>query len=65
MPDSELFDYDSAAAYLSITKRHLQSLVSRRNVPYVKLGALVRFRKCDLDNWLASLVHEPARAAER
>ena len=46
-------DYDEAAAYLRLTKRHLQKLVSERRIPYVRAGdRLVRFLPDQLDQWL-------------
>lgn len=41
-----------AATYLGTTERHVRNLVYRRAIPYVKVGALVRFRLAELDAWL-------------
>ncbi|MDA0711265.1 MAG: helix-turn-helix domain-containing protein [bacterium] len=43
---------DTAAAYLGCTPGTLRVWVSKRRVPFVRVGRLVRFRKSDLDKWL-------------
>lgn len=50
----ELWKLNQAAAYLSCTERHLRELIYRREVPYLKVGRLVRFRRSELDQWLES-----------
>ena len=47
-------DYDDAADYLNLTKRHLQSLVHRRAIPHVKVGRLIRFLPDQLDQWIGA-----------
>jgi excisionase family DNA binding protein len=44
-----LLDYEAGAARLDTTPRHLRELVYRREIAYVKVGRLVRFRPFDLD----------------
>lgn len=46
------WDNDTAAAYIGCTPLTLRQWVSRRRVPFVRVGRLVRFRKSDLDDWL-------------
>jgi excisionase family DNA binding protein len=41
-----------AAEYLGITERHLRELVYRREVPYTRVGRLLRFMPHDLDAYL-------------
>ena len=45
---------DEAALFLGCTRGTLQVWVSKRRVPFVKVGRLTRFRKRDLDAWLDS-----------
>jgi excisionase family DNA binding protein len=45
-------DYQQAAEYLNTNPRHLRGLVSRREIPHVKLGRLVRFVPDQLDEWM-------------
>jgi excisionase family DNA binding protein len=47
---------DQAAAYLSIPKATLYTWRTRRagfGPPAVKLGGCLRYRRCDLDTWVA------------
>jgi excisionase family DNA binding protein len=43
-----LLNYDGAANYLHMSKRHLQRLVRLGLIPHVKLGRAVRFVPDDL-----------------
>ena len=57
-----LFDVPSTAAYLDTTERHVRNMVYNRRIPFVKVGALLRFRQADLDGWIAANT-TPAGAA--
>lgn len=64
MANSELFTRDLAAAYLGVQAHTLAAWASTRRYPlrYVKVGRLVRYRKSDLDDFLAKrTVGGPAR----
>ena len=52
----DLLDYPQAAAFLGVAVGTLQQWVSSGlyNVPFVKLGALVRFRPSALSRWIES-----------
>ncbi len=41
-----------AARNLATSERHLRSMVFRREIPYHKVGRLVRFDLDELDAWL-------------
>jgi excisionase family DNA binding protein len=45
-----------AATYLGITPRTLEvwRCTKRHEIPYLKVGRLVKYRKADLDTWLRS-----------
>jgi excisionase family DNA binding protein len=45
-------DYEQTAEYLNDSVRHLRDLVARGEIPYVKLGRLVRFVPDQLDAWM-------------
>jgi excisionase family DNA binding protein len=50
-----LLDVQAVAALLHCSSRHVYRLADAGRMPSpVKLGALVRWRRQDLDNWLAS-----------
>lgn len=52
--DSGLLDRPHAAAYLGVTPRTLAvwACTGRYNLPYVKVGRKVKYRRIDLDAWL-------------
>lgn len=50
--NKELMSSEAAAEYLAITSRHLRDLVARRDIPYFKVGRLLRFDRRELDKWL-------------
>jgi excisionase family DNA binding protein len=57
---------DEAAAYIGCTPQTLRVWVSRRKVPFVRIGRLVRFRRHDLDVWMdQNLVPAGGTASER
>lgn len=47
-------DVAGAATYLGIKERQVRSLVYRREIPFTKVGRLVRFDIQQLDAWLES-----------
>ena len=47
---------DKAAAYLSVSTRFLDDLLSSGKIPKLKAGRKTLVRVCDLDAYLASLV---------
>lgn len=55
MQNQEIMTPDNAAAYLSISKRHLQlDRVTKRQIPFIKIGRLVRYKKADLDDYITA-----------
>ena len=56
MPPAEYFDTHQTAAYLSVTRKQLEHLRRAGGGPaYSKWGRLVRYRRTDLDAYMASL----------
>lgn len=54
----EILTIKEAAKFLNIKVSNLRSAVFKRKIPYLKLGALIRFKKSDLVEWLEkSLVY--------
>lgn len=51
---SNLFDTEQAAAHIGVTASTLTvwRCVKRYDIPYIKVGRLVKYRKIDLDAWL-------------
>lgn len=54
-PD-EILTIDEVAAYLKASKRTVYRLTTSGNLPAFKLGGTWRFRRSDLDRWIASRV---------
>jgi excisionase family DNA binding protein len=52
-PHRPPFDAKGAGNYCGTTERHVRELVYRNEIPYIKVGRLVRFLPDDLDAWLA------------
>lgn len=50
--EEKLLTTDEAAALLAIKPSKLRSAVFKREIPYLKIGRLVRFAKADLMKWL-------------
>lgn len=44
--------------YLGIKKSSLYSMVEKREIPYYKIGRLVRFKKADIDAWIEGFKSE-------
>ena len=60
MTRKDMLDYHGAAEYLGLSPLTLRRYVSRRLVPFLKLGpSAVRFIAGDLDRWLESRKVEP------
>jgi excisionase family DNA binding protein len=54
-PAAQLLDVRAVAALLHCSARHVYRMSDSGSMPRpVKLGALVRWRRADLDDWLAS-----------
>jgi excisionase family DNA binding protein len=54
-PD-EILTIDEVAAFLKAGKRTVYRLAASGKLPAFKLGGTWRFRRSDLDNWIASRI---------
>lgn len=52
----EIFTLDEVAAYLKVGKRTVYRLAASGKLPAFKLGGTWRFRRGDLDEWIASRI---------
>ena len=54
--NSDLLSNDHAASYLGLQPGTLEvwRCTKRHEIPYIKCGRLVKYRRSDLDAWLAS-----------
>ena len=53
-PKSEILTLDEVTAYLKAGKRTVYRLAAERELPAFKLGGTWRFRRSDLDEWIAA-----------
>ena len=62
----DILDTPEAASYIRLSKPTLERLrLTGDGPPYAKLGKAVRYRRTDLDAWLASrLVRSTSETAE-
>lgn len=58
--EPKLMNIDEAASYLSIKTSRLYTATRRRELPFMKVGRLVRFEKEHLDKWITEQ-HEEAQ----
>jgi excisionase family DNA binding protein len=50
----DLIDVQEASIFLNMKKSRLRNLVFQKQIPFLKIGASVRFDKGELLRWLAS-----------
>ena len=53
-PQEEYLSFDQAVVYLKTTKRALADRVRAREIPYIKDGKFIKFRRKDLDAYMES-----------
>jgi len=61
----EILSIDELSEYLGIKKSSLYSKVERREIPYYKIGHLVRFKKFDIDLWMEKSKVDPLKVEEK
>ncbi len=59
MPQDDILTLDEVAAYLKAGKRTIYRLVADGKIPAFKLGSTWRFRKQDIDSWIAAQSKNP------
>ncbi len=62
--DDEILTLDEIAAYLKIAKRTVYRLVQKGEIPAFKLGGTWRFRRSELDRWIADSINKKKPEAE-
>jgi excisionase family DNA binding protein len=60
-PD-EILTIDEVAAYLKAGRRTVYRMAASRKIPAFKLGGTWRFRRAELDQWIASRITKVAQA---
>jgi len=57
----EVMTVEEVAAYLGLSADTIYTKVSRREIPFTKIGNLLRFPKPIIDRWLAENANYPHR----
>jgi len=57
-PDGDILTLDEVAAYLKAGKRTVYRLAASGVIPAFKLGGTWRFRRSELDHWIAASINE-------
>jgi excisionase family DNA binding protein len=57
--DPELFTFKETLEFLRISRSKLDRMIKNREVPFVKLGKRILFRKVDLDRLVESRLVKP------
>ncbi len=60
----ELLTVQEAATLLNLKEGRVRTAVFRKEIPYIKIGALVRFSRPDLIKWLERQTILPRRGLE-
>ena len=55
--ESEILTIKQVANYLQVTERTIYRLAASDGIPAFKVGGSWRFRKSDIDAWIASQTH--------
>jgi len=59
---SDLMDAVEVAEYLKLTAKQLAYKVRTRQIPYLKLGTTLRFRRSELDAWIREFPAMPGES---
>ena len=52
--NSEILTIKEVAVYLKVNERTIYRLLSAKKLPAFKVGGSWRFRRADIDSWIAS-----------
>lgn len=62
-PEDEILTLDEVAAYLKAGKRTVYRLTQKGEIPAFKLGGTWRFRRSELDRWIAESINRKTSQA--
>ena len=65
MPDSSILTIKQLAEYLMVSEKTVYRMLDRNQLPAVRVGAQWRFRKQDIDTWLADEVRRVEYEGQR
>ena len=55
----ELFGVTELAEYLKVNKQTIYNWVNKKDIPFAKIGDLLRFDKDEIDRWLKNKTFRP------
>ena len=64
-PEGEILTLEEVASYLKAGKRTVYRLAQDGKIPAFKLGGSWRFRRAELDRWIAASIENPQKQGER
>lgn len=64
-PKDEILTLEEVAAYLKAGKRTVYRLAQQGDIPAFKLGGTWRFRRDELDRWIAASIEDKTKQGER
>ncbi|WP_429088884.1 helix-turn-helix domain-containing protein [Aeromonas allosaccharophila] len=59
--EGEILTLEEVATYLKAGKRTVYRLAQEGRIPAFKLGGSWRFRRAELDNWIAASIGNPLK----
>lgn len=63
--DDEILTLEEVAVFLKAGKRTVYRLAASGEIPAFKLGGTWRFRRSELDQWIAASIHNKKKPDER
>ena len=63
--EAEILTLEEVASYLKAGKRTVYRLAQDGKIPAFKLGGSWRFRRGELDRWIAASIENPQKQGER
>jgi excisionase family DNA binding protein len=57
----ELMTIEEASRFLNVKVSNLRSAIFMKKISYFKIGALIRFKKTDLIQWLEEKLIQPVK----
>jgi len=63
--EGEILTLDEVAAYLKAGKRTVYRLAQQGEIPAFKLGGTWRFRRTELDRWIAASIEKNPKQGKR
>ena len=63
VPNDELLDVEGVAALLSVHRNTVRRLYNKDGLPTIHIGRVIRFRRTDVEQWLADRVEAKTASA--